>query len=149
MLNIAFLLATTGLPSPLEMTWVSGLSALTAGFTVTFGSAPKAPETVSPEIFEPMSTSDALDDPESLPQAAVAKSIRDAVSRTSRRRTKEHLERDGKNEPPTITGLPESSALASGNGQRAGATFPRSACGPARRAPGTGPCTRRSAGPGR
>ena len=88
MLNIAFLLATTGLPSPLESTWVSGLSVLTAGFTVTFGSAPNSPETLSPLIFWPMSTSSALVLLESSPQAAVANSSRQmARSRASTRRT--------------------------------------------------------------
>src|SRR6476469_8593415 len=95
MLNIAFLFATTGLPSPSEITWVSGLSALTAGFTVTFGSAPNAPDTVNPEILSPESAEDVSDFPESSPQAAVANSIKDARSRASRRRTKEHLMEDG------------------------------------------------------
>ena len=91
MLNIAFLFATTGLPSPLETTWVSGLSAFTAELTLTLGSAPNEPETLSPSIFWPMSTSAALAEPSSFPQAAVASSIIDARSRASSRRTGEHL----------------------------------------------------------
>src|SRR6478672_11835254 len=91
MLNIAFLLATTGLPSPLEITWVSGLSAFTAELTLTVGCWPKAPETLSPLICSPMSTLPALAEPLSFPQAAVASSISDARSRASSRRTGEHL----------------------------------------------------------
>src|SRR6187200_1906923 len=88
MLNIAFLLASTGLPSPAEITWVVGLSTFTAGSTVTSGWAANLPLTDRPSIVSPMSTSDFVaPSEESPPQAAVVSSIRVAMRRASRRRT--------------------------------------------------------------
>src|SRR3954451_17346423 len=102
MLNIAFLLATTGLPLPVLITWVSGLAALTA-LAVTLGCLPKAPETVRPLILSPLSLP-ALSEP---PPHAAVRSSRAARSRASRRRTtrtpRVWVGRTGR---ATITGLP-------------------------------------------
>src|SRR3954449_6699063 len=107
MLNIALWLASTGLPLPAVITSVSGLSTLTAGFTLTFGSCPKAPVTVSPLIA---SASGVFDELESLPQAAVANSISDATSRASRRRTKKTPRTKWKVRTATIAGEGEPAA---------------------------------------
>src|SRR5919202_1161271 len=95
MLNIAFLLACTGLPVPAVTTWVSGFGAVSALLTLTWGSAPNAPLTESPSILSPVATCDlpvlaappAFDLPESPPPHAAVVSRRDATSRAGRRRT--------------------------------------------------------------
>src|SRR4051794_4732311 len=112
MLNIAFLLATTGSPLPAETTSVSTLSTLTAGLSLTLGSCPKVPETERPLILSPMSTW--LDVFGSLlPQAPVTSSKEAARNMRSRRRTKDPIrvgERQGAHTGPdvfTITGAAE------------------------------------------